>query len=129
MASNTQRSLKYVRDMGCAAQVVEKWNPYSKHRVDLFGVIDIVAIGAIGIIGLQSCSDSGRSEHRKKLLESPLARQWVSAGGRLWLVTWGKHPNPKRVMWAPHVEVLTLLEFDKYKAENPSEGQLLRSDV
>jgi hypothetical protein len=44
MSSPTQRSLAECRKRGYTAQVVEKWNSHAKVRVDLFGVIDIVAI-------------------------------------------------------------------------------------
>ena len=37
--SPTQRTLKYLRDKGYTAQVVEHWNAFAKRRIDLFGVI------------------------------------------------------------------------------------------
>lgn len=41
--SPTQRSLKYLRDRGYFAGIVEKWNPWVKIRQDLFGWVDIVS--------------------------------------------------------------------------------------
>ena len=103
--SNTQRTLKYLRDQGLSCGMVEKWNPYAKIRQDLFGFIDIIAIGSIGIVGVQSCSDTGRSEHRNKILENPYYKRWRSAGCKVWLVTWGLHgERGKRKKWTPHVE-------------------------
>lgn len=42
--SPTQRSLKYLRDQGYIAEVVEHWNAFTKRRHDLFGFVDIVAV-------------------------------------------------------------------------------------
>lgn len=125
MTSNTQRTLKYLRNLGLTTWMLEKWNPYSKHRVDAWGILDILAMGASGIYGIQSCSDSGRSDHRKKLLSSPFAERWIDAGGILWLVTWGKHKNEKgREVWKPFVEPITKLAITAYKGEHPEERLL-----
>lgn len=40
----TQRSLKMLRDEGWTVEVVEKWNPHSRTRHDLFGFADLIAI-------------------------------------------------------------------------------------
>jgi hypothetical protein len=111
--SNTQRTLAYLRELGLIAEVVERWNPYSKSRHDLFNIIDIVALGTV-IYGVQSCADSGRSEHRKKLLADVRSERWIDAGGVLWLVTWGKHKSDgKRLRWTPYVEPITKDMFKK----------------
>ena len=44
MTSPTQRSLAALRERGMLAEVVERWNPYTKTRKDLFGFVDIVAV-------------------------------------------------------------------------------------
>jgi hypothetical protein len=40
----TQRALAECKKRGWQAQVVEKWIPHTRRRLDLFGVIDIVAL-------------------------------------------------------------------------------------
>ena len=40
----TQRTLKYLREIGYHAEVVERWNPHARIRQDLFGFGDIIAI-------------------------------------------------------------------------------------
>lgn len=42
--SPTARSLKLLRKSGYFAEVVEKWNPWSKTRRDLFGAFDVLGI-------------------------------------------------------------------------------------
>ena len=52
------------------AQVVERWNSLGRVRVDLFGVIDIVAVKDGAVRWVQVTSSSNISSHRKKILES-----------------------------------------------------------
>lgn len=47
----TARTLKYLRKANHEAGGVEKWNPHSKTRHDLFGVFDIVAITDDAVVG------------------------------------------------------------------------------
>ena len=64
--SPTSRTLKYLRTQGWEAGIVEKFNPYAHVRQDLFGFIDIIALGEKKIIGVQSCGQAF-SEHKKKI--------------------------------------------------------------
>lgn len=58
MTSPTQRTLKHLRDAGYPlVQVVEKWNPHAHIRQDLYGIIDVLAVGA-DIVGVQATSGS-----------------------------------------------------------------------
>lgn len=120
--SPTKRTLAELRKRGWTAQVVERWNPHAKVRVDLFGVIDLVAIvprdqalfvGEVdapgGILGIQACAGSTHANRRDKILAEPRARQWVGAGGRLELWSWAKRGgrNVVRKLWTLRVEVFT----------------------
>ena len=91
MTSPTQRSLKYLRGLGYTAQVVEKFNPFSKTRVDLFGCIDIVAIHSlqIGVLGVQVTSRANISARVKKCKKEPKMKIWLSAGNMLGVHGWG----------------------------------------
>ena len=119
MVSNTQRTLKYLRELGYTAGMVEKWNPYAHIRQDLFGIIDIVAMGAGVLLGVQSCGDSGRAEHRRKLLGSANSLKWLQTGSGLWLVTWGKHKGKekgdRRLKWRPFVEKITFPQVYEFR--------------
>lgn len=114
--SPTQRTLAECRKRGIVAQVVERWNPHARVRVDLFGVIDLVAIvprvvtihgQAIAgqIVGIQACAGASHAERRTKILAEPRARQWVEAGGRLELWSWSKRGDRgKAKRWTLRVE-------------------------
>lgn len=67
--SPTQRSLKHLRDLGYLAGVVEKWNPHSKTRHDLYGLIDILAIRRGEVLGVQATSGSNVSARVTKITE------------------------------------------------------------
>lgn len=100
--SPTARSLAHLRELGYIAQVVEKWNPYAKIRVDLFGVIDIVAVKGTenGVLGVQATSASNLSSHVLKCEKSPNLGAWVNAGNRLEVWSWGKQgARGKRKIW------------------------------
>lgn len=87
--------------------MVERWCPHSKRRIDLFGVIDVVSLGAgLGCVGIQCCTMSGRSEHLKKIKESAGAAAWLEAGCFLELWAWRKILNKrggKAFKWTPHI--------------------------
>ena len=108
--SNTSRTLSYIREQGWRAEKVEYWNSFSKTRKDLFGFIDIVAMGEGKIIAIQSCGSSF-SAHDKKIREDercgPLALNWMESGGRLILIGWRKvklKRGGKAMRWEPRVK-------------------------
>lgn len=108
--SPTQRSLVLLRELGFTAQVVEKFNFHSKTRLDLFGIIDIIAIhpGA-GIFGIQATSGSNHSARRVKSMDEPNLRLWLEAGGRFEVWSWAKKgPRGKRKVWQVRREEITL---------------------
>lgn len=104
--SPSQKTLKFLRAAGYLAQVVERWNPFAKVRQDLFGVIDIVAAGDGGILGVQACHKSDVSKRRKKILASEGARAWVENNGALWVMGWEKGST------VPKMEVFSLGDFE-----------------
>jgi len=123
--SPTSRTLDECRDRGWTAGVVEKFVkfPPPGHHVDLFGVIDVVAIdldtviscGGCGrnqhgaTIGIQACAGSGHAARRAKILAEPRARQWIDAGNRLELWSWTKRGSHfERGRWTLRVEAFTL---------------------
>jgi hypothetical protein len=68
--SPTQRTLKHLRDQGYPlVAVTEKWNPHAKIRQDLFGIIDVLAVGA-DIVAVQATSGSNVSKRVAKITES-----------------------------------------------------------
>lgn len=100
--SPTQRSLKLLRDQGHTAQVVEKWNAFAKRRIDLFGVIDIVAIhpDAIGCKGIQTTSGSNMSARIAKAMAEPTLKTWLKTGNSFVIHGWRtiKDGNRRKMM-------------------------------
>ncbi len=111
MSSPTQRTLKWLREKGYTAQVVERWNMHAKVRVDLFGCIDIVAMGHGVILGVQACAGSSHAARKAKATALPTTRQWIECGGMFWVVSWAKRgPRGKRKVWTERAEVVTAAE-------------------
>ena len=69
MSTPTQRSLKYMRDQGYYAEVVERYNSFTKRRNDFAGFIDILCLGDGDIVGVQTTSYSNMSARAKKIRE------------------------------------------------------------
>lgn len=100
--SPTQRTLAYLRDLGWTAQIVEKWVPQARKRVDLFGWIDIIALDRLqnAIVGIQTTSGSNHSARREKGLAEPRMAQWKACGGKLEIISWSKKGKAgKRKVW------------------------------
>lgn len=101
--------------MGQTAQVVEKWNPYAKVRVDLFKFIDIVSIDpeAKEIHGVQTTSQSNITTRIKKILDLPEAKEWLQSGGKIFVHGWAKKGGRgKRKLWNIDVREVVLSDFD-----------------
>ena len=95
--SPTQRTLAHLRAAGYPlVQVVERWNPYAKVRQDLFGIIDVVAVG-VDIVGVQATSGSNVSKRVAKLTESAALPVLRKAGVRVLVHGWRK----VRGRWRP----------------------------
>jgi hypothetical protein len=91
MSSPTARSLKEARKLGLTAQVVERWNPHSKTRHDLFDCIDIVAVHPdCGIIGIQACAGASHAARAEKIRQSVRMQAWLASGGRAEVWSWSK---------------------------------------
>lgn len=87
----TQLSLRELRARGYPlVQVVERWNPHARVRQDLFGIVDVVAVGD-EIVAVQATSASNVSKRVAKITESaalPILRQ---AGIRVLVHGWRKN--------------------------------------
>lgn len=109
MSSPTQRALAHARKFGFIAQVVERWNSYAKVRVDLFGVIDVVAIAGDHILGIQATSGANHAARRTKALQEKRLRGWLAAGGRFEIWSYAKRgARGKRKVWELRREPITL---------------------
>ena len=91
--SPTQRSLAHLRKSYPLVQVVEKWIPQARRRVDLFGIVDIVAVSETEIVGVQTTSGSNVSARLAKIAESPATPILRKAGIRIVVHGWRKAAN------------------------------------
>lgn len=90
MTSPTARTLQHLREAGYPlVQVVERWNPHARIRQDLFGIIDVVAVGA-DIVGVQATSGSNVAARVAKLTESEALPILRKAGIRVLVHGWRK---------------------------------------
>ena len=114
MASPTQRTLEELRRLGHVAGVVERWIPQTRRRLDLFGFIDIVALGPWGTIGIQCTTSANQAARRTKIITecSAAARRWLEAGNRIQIWAWSKKgPRGKRKTWQVTITEITIEEF------------------
>ena len=106
MTSPTQRALAHCKKMGWTAQVVEKWIPQTRRRVDLFGCIDMIVLdGKPGILGVQVTAGSCHASRRTKSEAEPRLDLWRAAGGRFEIWSFSKRgDHGKRKLWTLRVE-------------------------
>lgn len=118
--SPTQRTLRALRSQGFKCAIVEKWNQYAGPkgcRVDLFGIIDIIALDyARGVIGVQSTGTSFSSHFHKLTVEKAQdSYDWLSTPGtHLELWSWRKvkaKRGGKAMVWASRVVPITLADL------------------
>jgi hypothetical protein len=93
MSSPTVRSLKAMRDQGYYAEVVERYNSFTKRRNDLFGFIDILCLGQNQVIGVQTTSYSNMSARIKKIREHENVHLVVASGIRILVHGWKKNKS------------------------------------
>lgn len=118
--SPTSRTLRLLKDEGYIAQVAEKFNPWAKVRIDLFGFIDVVAMksGEKGILGVQTTSGANLSARIKKALALPQFELWLLTGNRVEFHGWRKLKNlPGNRKWDCDRRIITLKDLEKYQEE------------
>lgn len=109
--SPTARTLEWLRKTGYIAGVVERRLPHCFTTTDLFGFIDIVAVGGgeKGCLGVQATSGSNLASRIAKTLAEPRAKTWVEAGNRVMLIGWRKLASSNR--WEPNIRMLNIGDF------------------
>ena len=121
MSRNTERTLAALRNEGLYPWMVERFIPMKPHgkRVDLYHIIDIIAIKPGLTVGVQACGQDFAAHDRKITIEyAENATSWLLAGNELQLWGWskkcyklsdGKRSKAKR--WTPRVKIYTLNDF------------------
>jgi hypothetical protein len=122
--SPTQRTLKWLREHGIEAQVVEKVVPHSYIKQDLFGAIDIVALPQ-RILGIQTTSGANHAVHAKSAAANTKIMRWLQCGGDFEIWSWSERvarkkdgSKAKRGRWVRRVAVAHFpSDLDKTKLE------------
>ena len=80
-----------MRERGYECEVVERWNQWARKRKDLFGFIDVLCLGDLGVIvGVQATSGSNVSARVNKIAEAPLLGRVRKAGIKILVHGWRK---------------------------------------
>lgn len=108
--SPTARSLARLRADGYIVCVVEKFNNFSKTRVDAFGFGDILAVHPErkGAFLIQATTGDNAAARRQKILQLPDALWWLLAKNWIILDAWAKRGDRgKRKVWTVKSEHIT----------------------
>ncbi len=108
MPSPTSRTLKKLRDEGYLAEVVERFNYFTKRRNDLFSFIDVVAIRGDETLAVQTTSGSNVSARIAKIRATQASAIWLESPSRKIVVHgWAKRgARGKRKVWSCREEFL-----------------------
>lgn len=91
--SPTQLTLRELRKRDMTAAVVERWNHVVKIRQDLFGCIDVLAVGEQGTVAVQACSYGDVSKRVKKIADNPALPDMRRANWTILVWGWRKVKN------------------------------------
>ena len=87
----TQLTLRKLRTDGWPlVEVVERWNPHARRRVDLFGFVDVLAVGPGGVLAVQTTSASNVAARIRKIAEHPNVAAVREAGIAIRVHGWAK---------------------------------------
>jgi len=119
------RTIRLLRSEGYIAQSVERYNYHAKRRVDLFSVIDVIAVhpGKQGVLGVQVTTASNLSSRVKKAIQTPELKTWLLAGNRFEVHAWRKtpiKPKSKKMVWVVNRREVTLNEDNDYRIDSIS---------
>ena len=89
----TQRSLARLKADGYTAEVVERWNAFARIRQDLFGCIDIIAIGNGETLAVQVTSRSNMKARINKISDSPALPEMLRSNWRVVVHGWAKNKS------------------------------------
>jgi len=99
--SPTQRTLKEMRKRGYLCEIVERFNPWSKTRHDLFSFVDVLCIKGDETLAVQTTSGSNVSARIAKIAQTQAAALWLESPSRKIVVHgWAlKGKRGKRKLW------------------------------
>jgi len=93
MTTLTARSKWQLEGDGYRVAIVEHYNAFTKRKHDLFGCIDLLAIGNNETVAVQVTSKSNLSARRHKIEEAEAYPEMLRSGWRVILHGWYKEGN------------------------------------
>lgn len=91
--NHNPRTMRRLEGRGYTCQVVESWNSFARVRQDLFGILDILAVGQGRTLGVQVTSRTNVSSRVRKILDSPVLPELLAAGWTVEVWGWEKVKN------------------------------------
>lgn len=88
--SPTTLSLRYLREQGYTAEVVEHWNSHAGVRQDLLGFIDILAVRGAETLAVQTTSAANVPSRLRKIADAEHIAAVREAGWTIHCHGWRK---------------------------------------
>jgi len=85
--------MSLLRERGYQVAPVERWNAFTKKKHDLFGCIDLLAIGNGETVAVQVTSKSNLAARRHKIEEAEAYPEMLRSKWRVILHGWFKEGN------------------------------------
>lgn len=98
MVTPSQRSVKYLRDNGYMVANVESYNAFTRRRHDLYGCIDLLAIGNGETLAVQVTSKGNMKARIDKVSESDALPEMLRSGWRVLVHGWWKNKSGRYEM-------------------------------
>lgn len=93
--SPTQRTLAELKKRGYRVAIVERWNQWARIRQDLFGIVDVLAIGNGETLAVQCTSGSNVAARVAKIAEAEATPDMRKAGWKIAVWGWRKNSAGK----------------------------------
>jgi hypothetical protein len=91
----TLRTTKHLRELGYLVATVEHYNSFTRRKHDLFGCIDLLAIGNGETLAIQVTSRSNMSARIKKIQDAEALPEMLRSKWRIIVHGWDKGTNNK----------------------------------
>jgi hypothetical protein len=89
----TLRTTKHLRELGYLVATVEHYNSFTRRKHDLFGCIDLLAIGNGETLAIQVTSRSNMSARIKKIQDAEALPEMLRSKWRIIVHGWDKGTN------------------------------------
>ena len=89
----SQRTIKHLREQGYLVATVEHYNSFTRRKHDLFGCIDLLAIGNGETLAIQVTSRSNMSARIKKIEDNLALPEMLRSKWRILVHGWDKGTN------------------------------------